>query len=222
MDACSPLQKANAVGAGAGRVGVLLIARGACSFEKKVRNAQDAGYRASIVYDDRDKTSLISMIGNPEGISTQAVFVSKMAGETLKKLAEDQGGECCISYRKEETAGTVLVISFVSLVVIVSVLATSFFARNCRPLRHAAHNRHPQNINRQEVEVLPSFKFKAAYPNNKHMSETCAICLEDYKDGETLRVLPCLHEFHSVCVDSWLTKWGTFCPVCKHDMSSGR
>lgn len=29
-----------------------------------------------------------------------------------------------------------------------------------------------------------------------------------------------LSEFHSSCVDSWLTKWGTFCPVCKFDMKT--
>lgn len=27
----------------------------------------------------------------------------------------------------------------------------------------------------------------------------------------------CFSEFHAVCVDSWLTSWRTFCPVCKRD-----
>lgn len=27
-------------------------------------------------------------------------------------------------------------------------------------------------------------------------------------------------EFHAVCVDSWLTTWKTFCPVCKQDAKS--
>ncbi|CAA6655978.1 unnamed protein product [Spirodela intermedia] len=202
VDACSPLGNVTAMEGEAGHVRISLIVRGACSFEKKVRNAQDAGYKASIVYDDRGKSNLISMVGDPEGISIHAVFVSRMAGEMLKTLAHTQGGQCCISPLTEEAAGTVLVISFVSLVVIVSVVATFIFARNCRPHRHRAHS-HPR-----------------AASLNKLMSETCAICLEDYRDGETLRVLPCLHEFHSVCVDSWLLMWGTFCPVCKHEMST--
>ncbi|KAB1203819.1 Receptor homology region, transmembrane domain- and RING domain-containing protein 2 [Morella rubra] len=63
---------------------------------------------------------------------------------------------------------------------------------------------------------MPSLIFTAVLEDNC-TSRTCAICLEDYSVGEKLRILPCRHKFHALCVDSWLTTWRTFCPVCKRD-----
>ncbi|KAF5184946.1 Receptor-like protein [Thalictrum thalictroides] len=160
-----------------------------------------------------------AVIGNSQGIWAHAVFVSKEAGETLKKFAQGEQGECCITASSEEAAWTVLVISFISLLVIISVLATFFFTRNRRVHRQGTYH-HCPSIDKQIVDVLPSYTFSTTCRGVRCIGETCAICLEDYKDGENLRVLPCHHEFHACCVDSWLTKWGTFCPVCKHDMST--
>ncbi|XP_078167271.1 receptor homology region, transmembrane domain- and RING domain-containing protein 1-like [Carex rostrata] len=219
--ACSPLHSTSNGTDGDLATGVrfVLISRGTCSFEEKVRNAQDAGFQAAIIYDDQDKGNLYSMVGSSSGINIHAVFVSKMSGHSLKKLARGVDGECCINSSYEETAGTVLVISFVSLVVIISVVATFLFARNCHLLRRGARSR-PTSVKREAVELLPCFVYESSGSNGKHTGETCAICLEEYKDGEMLRVLPCKHEFHLECVDSWLTKWGTFCPVCKHEVGS--
>jgi hypothetical protein len=33
--------------------------------------------------------------------------------------------------------------------------------------------------------------------------------------GDTLRVLPCKHEFHAACVDKWLKEVHCVCPLCR-------
>jgi len=48
-------------------------------------------------------------------------------------------------------------------------------------------------------------------------SDECAICLEDFCDGEELMRLPCLHLFHSGCCRDWLRRQAK-CPFCNLDL----
>ncbi|XP_042417267.1 probable E3 ubiquitin-protein ligase HIP1 isoform X1 [Zingiber officinale] len=47
-----------------------------------------------------------------------------------------------------------------------------------------------------------------------HEEDGCPICLEEYKDRETLGQLNCKHIFHSSCVKKWLLI-KNICPICK-------
>ncbi|KAM5546790.1 receptor [Rosa sericea] len=218
LNACSPLRNGRRSNE-TDRARFALIVRGECAFKDKVRNAQNAGFGAAIVYDDRDAEDLVYMMINGENTTIHAVFVSKATGELLKEHARDEEGECCIFPFQTETAWTVLAISFISFIVILGILLIAIFAPR-HWLYSQGRNQLPKSVDRKVVEALPCFTFSSARLGECHSEETCAICLENYKDGEILKVLPCQHEFHSSCVDSWLTKWGTCCPVCKHDMKT--
>jgi len=47
---------------------------------------------------------------------------------------------------------------------------------------------------------------------------TCTICVEDYKEGDDILVLPrCRHAFHKACIDQWFGVCPHIpdCPLCK-------
>ncbi|CAG8449523.1 7434_t:CDS:1 [Acaulospora colombiana] len=53
--------------------------------------------------------------------------------------------------------------------------------------------------------------------SNSETRETCAICLDDFDDGDEIRELPCRHWYHVECIDPWLTMKSSSCPLCKKD-----
>ncbi|KAL7544022.1 hypothetical protein ACHAXR_013474 [Thalassiosira sp. AJA248-18] len=56
----------------------------------------------------------------------------------------------------------------------------------------------------------------------RNYNDECAICAEEYAEGEVLRVTHCRHEFHLHCFDKWIYTFATdsrpthpTCPLCK-------
>lgn len=46
--------------------------------------------------------------------------------------------------------------------------------------------------------------------------EQCAVCLNEFKSHEEIRVLTnCNHVFHRACVDSWMNHDQISCPLCR-------
>ncbi|KAG5255203.1 NEP1-interacting protein [Salix suchowensis] len=68
------------------------------------------------------------------------------------------------------------------------------------------------------IKKLPECTFKS---DNNIVEQccpefSCAICLQDFKDGDSMRKLPyCGHCFHMSCLDKWLTRNGS-CPNCRN------
>ncbi|KAG2555742.1 E3 ubiquitin-protein ligase CIP8-like [Panicum virgatum] len=44
--------------------------------------------------------------------------------------------------------------------------------------------------------------------------EECAVCLEGYAAGDTVRTMPCSHGFHGHCILRWLAA-SRLCPLCR-------
>ena len=42
----------------------------------------------------------------------------------------------------------------------------------------------------------------------------CTVCLDEYREGDEIRTLPCMHQYHMACIDPWLLENGD-CPECR-------
>jgi len=76
---------------------------------------------------------------------------------------------------------------------------------------------------KRALAALPTRSFVAVADGGEEgVPEACVICMDEYASGDSLKRLPCLHEFHAKCVDSWLALGLTRdrdrdlgCPICR-------
>lgn len=47
----------------------------------------------------------------------------------------------------------------------------------------------------------------------------CSICIEPFKDEDSVRILTCGHVYHESCVKVWLVSCSADCPTCRCDFS---
>jgi len=80
--------------------------------------------------------------------------------------------------------------------------------------------RKPRTASSSAVRRLRTRKF-VANSGDIEIGEMqrCVICLQDYKQDEEIKTLPCGHEYHSRCVDPWLARHNRTCPTCRHDIT---
>jgi len=51
---------------------------------------------------------------------------------------------------------------------------------------------------------------------NAYAYTSCSICIDDFKQGEELVLLPhCGHFYHPQCISPWLTEKSSDCPLCR-------
>ena len=71
--------------------------------------------------------------------------------------------------------------------------------------------------NNQEIDLierLPGVPFRKNFVNESE----CGICRDEFKEGETIKVLKCNHLFHRECLEKWFFLEKE-CPNCRNDLS---
>ncbi|XP_021108681.1 E3 ubiquitin-protein ligase RNF13 isoform X6 [Heterocephalus glaber] len=183
----------------------------------KVLNAQRAGYKAAIVH-NVDSDDLISMGSNDidvlKKIDIPSVFIGESSANSLKdEFTYEKGGHIILvpefNLPLEYYLIPFLIIVGICLILIVIFMITKFVQDRHRARRN--------RLGKDQLKKLPVHKFKKGPCTCEAGDEydVCAICLDEYEDGDKLRILPCSHAYHCKCVDPWLTKTKKTCPVCK-------
>ncbi|RLN33439.1 E3 ubiquitin-protein ligase ATL6-like [Panicum miliaceum] len=126
-----------------------------------------------------------------------------------------------------------------SMAIVIVVLIAAFFflgffsiyVRHCygdgpsgssagpAPNGAAARSRRQRGLDAAVLETFPTMAYAdvKTHKAGKGALE-CAVCLSEFDDDETLRLLPkCSHVFHPDCIDTWLASHVT-CPVCRANL----
>ncbi|KAG7304178.1 hypothetical protein JYU34_011114 [Plutella xylostella] len=208
-DGCGPLEKPPVVENFTNKW-IVLLARYNCTFEVKVRNAQAAGYDCAIVHNVNASDLETMSAKDPDGIVIPSVFVSDLAGLILRQeyvYSATNAYYIMVNGDLPFNINTHLLLPFAIVVALCLLVMIIFMIVKCiKDRRRARRHRLPNRA----LKKIPTCKFSKGDPY-----DTCAICLDDYVEGERLRVLPCAHAYHAKCIDPWLTQNRRVCPVCK-------
>ncbi|XP_058827126.1 uncharacterized protein LOC131687102 [Topomyia yanbarensis] len=166
--------------------------------------------------------SLVLISGN-----ITAVFTTKAKGHELIDIMERQNYEVTMAiiegsrhYRSlaniNRTSVLFVSISFIVLMIISLVWLVFYYVQRFRYLQTKdKQSRRLCNVAKRIIAKIPTKSIKS---DDKEIdNDCCAICIEPYKVTDVIRVLPCKHEFHKICIDPWLLEHRT-CPMCKMDI----
>ncbi|NXQ86608.1 RN128 ligase, partial [Nyctibius grandis] len=204
---------------------IALIERGNCSFAEKIKVATRSGAAAVVIYNILGKgnrtlpmlhlgaESIVAiMIGNVKGMEILHLIESGMKVSMVIEVGKKHG-----SWMDQYS------IFFISMAFFIVTAATMsyFIFYSARRLRIArALSRNQQRLKARAKKAVEKLQLRTLKQGDKETGpdgDSCAVCIEQYKPNEVMRILTCNHFFHKNCIDPWLLEHRT-CPMCKCDI----
>lgn len=126
---------------------------------------------------------------NDDGIDIPSMFVGEQTGRIIMvNYLYDNGFVLVLNDDLPFNINTHLIVPFAIVVALCFIVMIGFMIMKClREQRRLRRHRLPGSV----LKKIPIIRFS----KEEHMAlyEICAICIEDYVDGDRLRVLPCSH-----------------------------
>ncbi|XP_022665218.1 E3 ubiquitin-protein ligase RNF13-like [Varroa jacobsoni] len=194
----------------------VLVRRYDCNFAAKLRNAQRAGYSGVIIYDFEGPDLSFTRMPRPYGYGdtrVYAVLVTKHDGALLAQCTYDK--DFYIEWFPASSANLLnyLIPCIVIILFCILLIACLVVVQQCTRWFRERRRNAKYRLARKYLKQLPIKRWAKGEEFKNY--EVCSICLDEYQEGDKLRVLPCLHGYHARCIDPWLTKNRRVCPLCK-------
>ncbi|KAG8519073.1 E3 ubiquitin-protein ligase ZNRF4 [Galemys pyrenaicus] len=200
---------------------IVLIRRYDCTVDLKALHAQQAGFGAAIVHDvlADDLVRTAHVYEHPRRqTGTPSVFVGEAAPQDLRAIPRCgraahvlllPGYPPC----PDRDCQPVLAISWVLGRALALLAASSFILRHLWRWLWAWWARGPA----AKSQAGPRAQVRTFTRRN----DLCAICLDEYEEGDRLKILPCSHTYHCGCIDPWFSQAARrSCPVCKQSVAA--
>ncbi|XP_014110581.1 PREDICTED: E3 ubiquitin-protein ligase RNF43 [Pseudopodoces humilis] len=189
------------------------------SLANKAKLAGERGARA-ILFDITDDESAADQLRKPRGLSQPVVLIRGHDAELLMGVV-NKNREAHVKIEVKEPPAwpdydVWILLTVVSTVVVIILI---FVVRTKCQL-----NRTQDSVQQQTLQAIGQLATRRYQPRARpaprwdsasscSSAPVCAICLEEFSEGQELRIISCSHEFHRECVDPWLQQHHT-CPLC--------
>ncbi|KXJ22432.1 RING finger protein 150 [Exaiptasia diaphana] len=198
---------------------IALVRRGSCRFDDKIRNAEKHNASAIIIYDNED--SELPVMNNFDSRAIESVSIKKNLGESLVKMIENNKtifveiskGPYETKWQVNPTSVLFVSVSFIVLMVISLAWLVFYYVQRFRYV-HARDKTEKRLTSAAKKAIAKLSTRTVSKKDEEEEMDGCPVCLDSYKGGDTIRILPCQHEFHKICIDPWLVEHRT-CPMCK-------
>ncbi|XP_032727843.1 E3 ubiquitin-protein ligase RNF43 [Lontra canadensis] len=199
------------------------------SLASKARMAGERGASA-VLFDITEDRAAAEQLQQPLGLTWPVVLIwGKDAEKLMEFVYKNRKAHVRIELKEPPTWPDYDVWILLTVVgTIFVVILASVLRLRCRP-RHSGPDPLQQRT-AWAISQLATRRYRAScgraraeWPDSSSSCSSapvCAICLEEFSEGQELRVISCLHEFHRVCVDPWLHQHRT-CPLCMFNIVEG-